>query len=596
MTYRTTIAACFTLLVAVCLSVSCSGGPEIGLRSENIVLADDGQLDEAVKTLYSNPFDLQNSRAVWAYLTTEHRFRELVEIAEPYCRVFSGRDNSGGRESLACVYAYLAQAYLFLDDFRKTEECLSQVWRYDSSLDDARVATMVHNTEAILALKTKMDYSRAMHHLRIALDRARSLDDELSQCPILCNMGAIYYERSDTCGLKYARLACEIAERNNDHNMLLYSLMLMANMNVLAENYELASVYADKVRRELSPDSDSSYRLMLSLIYGDVFQRTERYREADSVYAGMLRLRRELDSGMLLELYCKYGSLLLRMKDYTGAKEFFEKGLELSLSCGNIEDRHHLLLGISDACYNMGDQSGALFYYKRYHDLLDSISLVRKERDFHQLLMSYDKLAYEKELHAREMGTQRIRYRNLVMLSILFVVFVVLAGVYVLYRRRMAMYRKLVEQHQLYVERVKYIEAEGVRSGGRMSLTEDKAQEYYGMIEQLMSERKIYRDSGISLEQLAKILGTNRSYVSEIINRYAGVSFPSYINMKRIEEATVRLSDLSDDTPLKTMCSELGFNSISVFYRAFQKETGCPPSRYREEVRAMKKRKVPVKG
>lgn len=68
------------------------------------------------------------------------------------------------------------------------------------------------------------------------------------------------------------------------------------------------------------------------------------------------------------------------------------------------------------------------------------------------------------------------------------------------------------------------------------------------------------------------------------------MSFWNYINMYRIEDAVSILSDLDQEVSLKILSDRLGFNSTSTFYRAFQKETGCPPLRFREELRQLKRR------
>ena len=77
--------------------------------------------------------------------------------------------------------------------------------------------------------------------------------------------------------------------------------------------------------------------------------------------------------------------------------------------------------------------------------------------------------------------------------------------------------------------------------------------------------------------------GTNRTYLSQAINEYAGMSYNSWINMYRISEATDILSDPSNSISLKQLADNLGYNSISVFHRAFLKGTGMTPSVWRKE-------------
>jgi AraC-like DNA-binding protein len=54
-----------------------------------------------------------------------------------------------------------------------------------------------------------------------------------------------------------------------------------------------------------------------------------------------------------------------------------------------------------------------------------------------------------------------------------------------------------------------------------------------------------------------------------------------------MREAVAILSNPDDDTPLKVLYQNLGYNTMSVFYTSFSKETGVPPSKYRTEIRRM---------
>lgn len=116
----------------------------------------------------------------------------------------------------------------------------------------------------------------------------------------------------------------------------------------------------------------------------------------------------------------------------------------------------------------------------------------------------------------------------------------------------------------------------------------DKDTMLWEKIESLMRDGKAYRQNDISLENIAETLSTNRVYISKAINRFSGMSFYKYINSYRIEETVAALSDDSTNIPMKALADKLGYNSLSAFYRAFQAETGCPPSKYRTEARKLK--------
>ena len=163
-----------------------------------------------------------------------------------------------------------------------------------------------------------------------------------------------------------------------------------------------------------------------------------------------------------------------------------------------------------------------------------------------------------------------------------------IAGVlfFYLYRRQRKQNKELVLRYQDYLKRDemlrKYMEQS--RQKGNGSAEED----LFGKLEKLMREEKIYLSNEISLDKLASILGTNRTYISRVINRYADKSFWGYVNMYRISDATKMLSDLDNDIQIKNMYEKLGYNSATSFFRVFRDEVGLSPSKYREEIRRMK--------
>jgi AraC-like DNA-binding protein len=88
-----------------------------------------------------------------------------------------------------------------------------------------------------------------------------------------------------------------------------------------------------------------------------------------------------------------------------------------------------------------------------------------------------------------------------------------------------------------------------------------------------------WRDPALSLEALARTLGTNASYLSRALNQ-AGGGFSEIVNGLRAEEVARRL-DYGDEADLLTIALESGFGSKASFNRAFQARYGRSPSVYR---------------
>ena len=130
---------------------------------------------------------------------------------------------------------------------------------------------------------------------------------------------------------------------------------------------------------------------------------------------------------------------------------------------------------------------------------------------------------------------------------------------------------------------IRTVEASKRKDFCRPQFIEKAADELFTRLQTLMSEQKIYMRPDLSRDAVAKLLSTNRTYLSEAISRYTGLSFVYYVNSFRIDAAVRILSDPNDETPIKALVHELGFHSMSTFYRLFQAAKGVPPSQFREQ-------------
>jgi AraC-like DNA-binding protein len=91
---------------------------------------------------------------------------------------------------------------------------------------------------------------------------------------------------------------------------------------------------------------------------------------------------------------------------------------------------------------------------------------------------------------------------------------------------------------------------------------------------------RLYADPELSVQRLARLLGTNSAYVSRAFNEGLGHNFSGFINRLRCEEVAARLRAGADDD-LLDLALDSGFSSKASFNRAFQASFGCSPSSYR---------------
>ncbi len=84
----------------------------------------------------------------------------------------------------------------------------------------------------------------------------------------------------------------------------------------------------------------------------------------------------------------------------------------------------------------------------------------------------------------------------------------------------------------------------------------------------------------ITLDELGNIMHLNPEYLSRKFKKTTSKNIFEYLNYVRIENSKKLLSN-TDLSVLDVAC-EVGYNSISYFYRCFVKNCGCSPSVYRK--------------
>ena len=103
-------------------------------------------------------------------------------------------------------------------------------------------------------------------------------------------------------------------------------------------------------------------------------------------------------------------------------------------------------------------------------------------------------------------------------------------------------------------------------------------------LNQLMQSEQIYLNPEISISEVARRIGTNRSYLSDYLNHNCNSSFIDFINNLRLEYAEKLMKD-DHKLSIDSISISSGFNSLSTFRRAFIKKHGITPSSYRQKLK-----------
>lgn len=100
---------------------------------------------------------------------------------------------------------------------------------------------------------------------------------------------------------------------------------------------------------------------------------------------------------------------------------------------------------------------------------------------------------------------------------------------------------------------------------------------FAGLLESVVEGEALYLDPKLSLAQLAKRLGTNRTYISQYFNNVKNTTFYDYVNALRINKKSLPMMREHPEYAFDYVARQSGFNSLSTFHRAFRKYTGTTP-------------------
>lgn len=448
-----------------------------------------------------------------------------------------------------------------------------------AELDDRQALTSINNALAMYTSEIEMNHFRGLSHFMEALRYSEGYPR--MHLLVVSNLAMYYQRRGDGSALKYALEAYEGGKAYNDP-LLIYSSSIVS-----AYIYYSAGDWAAALRHiETALDLGGEYVEPVEAysLYANILVRSGREREAVQYYERSLAQVGPERSNTLA--YTSYGGYLIDKGEYAGAIETLERGIKFIDRRNNAFGRYLLYEKLSQAYELSGMTSRALDYYKRFHMDADSLFNVERERAINELSAQYESEKQEKEI--RQTGLTLANERKKANLVVFISIMLALSSVFlfVLWRRKNLRYRQIVLQQREFLRKERRLD-EMSEKYMVPRLSEEKGKNIFAEFERLVKVERIYRDGGITIEKAAKMLGTNRSYLSQAINEQGEASFSRYISSVRIGEARRILSDPENNIQIKTLAYDLGFSSPEIFSAAFKNAIGMPPSVFREESRKL---------
>lgn len=516
----------------------------------------------------------------------------------------------------AAIYSHicLGQAYMMTGNVKEAYSHLGQAQLIGETNKNDSALCSIYNGLGLYCSNVKKDYYRSLAYFFKGIEAAkRSRYDRLYSI-LLTNIAGIYYLEADTTGLKYALECYQLGQKRQDTYLIYSGATNTAYMYYLKGDYQQAIRYLKEAETVMLGgdyhDQSNVYNL-----YGHIMRHLGRLDEATRYYRKSLAKKGQSNVSSAINAYQGYAEVLMERRQYAAAINMLLTGLTLSYHQGSTVYRSDLLRSLAQ-CYEASDKpTEALRYYKLFQRETDSLFNAEKERAVEEIRAKYDIERQENLIKQNQLELQEKENKMFLLVACLVCFAIVAALLYYLYYRKNKLYLAIVRQNQEAFRREEQLRHQLAERQGEAgqdstlsipnekepikpsplpsekyaasSLTEEKKQDLYKQLENLLIEQRVYTDNMLTKEKVAEMLGTNRTYLSQIINEQTNQSFTQFITGFRTREAVRQLSAPDNQIPLKALSAELGFNSMTTFYRQFQLATGMTPNQYRNKVQEL---------
>ena len=197
-------------------------------------------------------------------------------------------------------------------------------------------------------------------------------------------------------------------------------------------------------------------------------------------------------------------------------------------------------------------------------------------------------LNYIRELKKQEEATQELEQRQqlqqIFLLAAIIVIAVIVIAALLLWQknRQLRERNRSLYEKNVQVMRIEAVEQEQRKTYSKSSLNDEQRETLVGRIQEVLANPDIICQQDFTLNKLAKMINSNTTYVSQVINETYGMAFSNLLGSRRVHIACQWMEDPArvGSITIEAIASASGFKSRTAFINAFKRETGLTPSEY----------------
>jgi len=359
------------------------------------------------------------------------------------------------------------------------------------------------------------------------------------------------------------------------------------NLGNVVENYDSALYYFKQAIQ-----SETKVNVCALANIASIYLNKEQY---DSAYHYFRLSMAEFNKSNNLNCYQQalsaFAEYFVATNQFDSAKYYLELSNTIAVEHNFMHTQTTNLKLLSQIEKSQGHIKKSLEYLEQYIHLNDSILSTTKLGNINQLQRLYEmektdeqitELTLEQQVKART-----ILYQKIILIFAVVVLFLLGFGFIYIYLQK----RELGKAYKVLFE--KNIEIVSLQDNStQTNLSKNKTQiddndKLLKRILNIFEDNNTICNEKFTIDTLAELVESNRTYVSQIINQKLHKNFCSLLNSYRIREIQRMLSEPDSlKLTLDYIALQAGFSSYPAFWKAFKECTGVTPTFYIQSLKS----------
>lgn len=410
------------------------------------------------KDLYTNLLDILHPV----------NLEELHQHAESF---LDEAEKNNDQSGIALAKYYLAEYYYESDDFKTAlmfyQESLELFEQLNTSYYIAEI-----NHRLGLTYQYLNNYEESLISYQKSIELYESLGNKEKTAINYHTIGTLYNDlRKYALAYDYYNKALKIylELENSERQAAIYQ-----NIGVLYNNWGNYEQSLEYYKKSLGIYEELNDKLNIAISFsniGLIYEHHKDYYKALEYYQRSLLMFEEIDyKPALVYIFYNLGSIYDNLKESIKAEEYFTRGLELSKGLGMKDYVSYNYEALSEIYEKRNDYKQALYYYKDFVDVKDSIFNESKMQQVQELEAKFQNAQKQKEIEFLKLDQQlqeseikKKEAQNLILIFSSFLTFVIAVILFLFNRsqkRSSSLLEKEVKEHKETEEKLNQLTKE----------------------------------------------------------------------------------------------------------------------------------------